>query len=90
MFFGDYERAASLSLQVGDDFGKALPAEHLGMMETCHRCLALYAMARRTKKRKYKNPANRLRKRIQSWTKQGNLNVKHYLCFLNALNPNLL
>jgi cytidine deaminase len=44
----------------------------------------LYAMARRTKKRKYKVQANKITKTIEKWVKSGNPNVKHYHLLLSA------
>ena len=41
-------------------------------------------MARKARWSKYARTGNRLRKRIASWVKSGNPNVKHYECFLEA------
>ena len=46
--------------------------------------VALFAMARKTKRFKYIRAAYRVRKKIVSWAKSGNPNVKHYECFLEA------
>lgn len=57
VFFGDFQSAAQLALKRGDRFGQAAPGHLLFMSETFHRGVALYAMARQTKKRKYRKPA---------------------------------
>jgi predicted ATPase len=84
VFFGDFEAAAKLALARGDKYEKAAPGYFLGMMETFHRGVALYAMARRTKKRKYKTAAKGILKTIATWAKSGNPNVKHYHSLLMA------
>jgi hypothetical protein len=53
-------------------------------LETFHRGVALYAMARRTKKRKYKTAAKGILKIIATWVKSGNPNVRHYHALLMA------
>lgn len=84
IFFGDYRKAAKLAIQVGNSFAEALPGCFLIMLETFHRGVALYAMARRTKKRKFKEPAKKIRMTITKWVEKGNPNVKHYRLFLDA------
>eukprot|EP00980_Cylindrotheca_fusiformis_P019141 scaffold6486_cov96-Cylindrotheca_fusiformis.AAC.5 len=84
LFFGDYEAAAELALTRGDKYEKAAPAYFLGMLETFHRGVALYAMARKTNKRKYKKPAKQILKTITGWVEKGNPNVKHYMHLLLA------
>jgi predicted ATPase len=84
IFFGDFEQAANLAIQCGNSFEKAFPGFFLGMMETFHRGVALYAMARRTKKLKYKRRASRILKTVGKWLDKGNPNVKHYHSFLSA------
>jgi hypothetical protein len=84
IFNGEFEAAAESALKRGDAYAKALPSHPTVMLETFHRGVALYAMALRTKERKYKKHAKRIKKTIEEWTKGGNPNVKHYLCFLNA------
>ena len=53
-------------------------------LETFHRGIGLYAMARRTKNRKYKKEAKRILKLISKWYKAGNPNVTHYDLMLRA------
>mmetsp|Transcript_10591 Transcript_10591/g.25578 ORF Transcript_10591/g.25578 Transcript_10591/m.25578 type:complete len:280 (+) Transcript_10591:662-1501(+) len=84
VFYGAYELAAESALKRGNEFPKAAVGVFTIMMETFHRGVALYAMARRTRRRKYLNPARRIRKTIKKWGKNGNPNVRHYICFLDA------
>jgi len=84
LLFFDIEKAADRAVKYGDKFVKDAPAMFIGVMETFHRAVALYAMARRTKKRKYRKRAVALRKRIEDWQDEGNPNIKHYDIFLNA------
>mmetsp|Transcript_22825 Transcript_22825/g.56383 ORF Transcript_22825/g.56383 Transcript_22825/m.56383 type:complete len:140 (-) Transcript_22825:14-433(-) len=52
--------------------------------ETFSRGVALYAMARKTKSRRYKGRANTIRKTVAKWEKAGNPNVKHFHAMLRA------
>ncbi|KAL3932919.1 MAG: hypothetical protein SGBAC_010629 [Bacillariaceae sp.] len=84
LLFLDTEAAAERAARVGNKFEKLIPSICLIMIETFHRGVALYALARRTKKRKYRVEANRIRNTIKSWLMKGNPNVQHYRCLLNA------
>eukprot|EP00980_Cylindrotheca_fusiformis_P010936 scaffold2499_cov125-Cylindrotheca_fusiformis.AAC.27 len=84
MFFGDYEEGAKLAIKVGDAYQKAFPGFLLGMIEQFHRGVCLYAMARRTGKRKYKTRAAAVLKTIKSWMDKGNPNVQHFHSLLAA------
>lgn len=53
-------------------------------IETFHRGIAVFAMARRTRNRKYKSRATKLRKMISKFAKSGNPNVIHYDLMLRA------
>mmetsp|Transcript_10593 Transcript_10593/g.25586 ORF Transcript_10593/g.25586 Transcript_10593/m.25586 type:complete len:222 (+) Transcript_10593:662-1327(+) len=55
VFYGAYELAAESALKRGNEFPKAAVGVFTIMMETFHRGVALYAMARRTRRRKYLN-----------------------------------
>eukprot|EP00980_Cylindrotheca_fusiformis_P015975 scaffold4690_cov116-Cylindrotheca_fusiformis.AAC.5 len=78
LVFYDIEAAAKRAIKDGDKFEKLCPAFFLIMIETFHRAIALFAMARRTKKRKYRTRATKLAKRIEFWVQNGNPNVGHY------------
>ena len=54
------------------------------VLKPFHRAVALYAMARKTRKRKYKRQAKKIRKKIAKWQKSGNPNVSHFVTFLDA------
>eukprot|EP00980_Cylindrotheca_fusiformis_P027511 scaffold20794_cov117-Cylindrotheca_fusiformis.AAC.3 len=84
LIFTDFEMAAERAIEGADKFEQLAPAIFLIMIETFHRAVALYALARRTKKRKYKVHANKLAKRIEKWMKSGNPNVKYYYLLLSA------
>ena len=78
------EAAADRAISDGDKFSELCQSMCLGMMETFHRGVALYIMARKTKKRKYKSHAAKIRKTIKKWWKAGNPNVEHYTLLLDA------
>lgn len=84
LVFTNIEAAADRAIKVGDKFEKLAPGIFLGMIEVFHRAVALYALARQTKKRKYKAPANKLSKKIEKWMNGGNPNVKYYHLLLSA------
>lgn len=84
LFFGDYEGAAELAIECNDSFCKSFPGFFLCMMETFHRGIALYAMARKTKQGKYRRRARQILKTIGMWRDKGNPNVEHYWVFLKA------
>ena len=78
------EEAAERAISVGNKFAKMVPSLFLGMIETFHRGVALYTMARKTKQRKYKTHGAKIRKTINKWWKAGNPNVEHYKLLLDA------
>jgi hypothetical protein len=59
------------------------------MWETFTRGISLYALARRTKKRKFKKHALRVKKAVEAWADKGNPNVIHHLRLLNAEHASL-
>eukprot|EP00980_Cylindrotheca_fusiformis_P012097 scaffold2923_cov121-Cylindrotheca_fusiformis.AAC.7 len=78
LVFYDIEAAARRAIKDGDKLEKMSPGNFVIMFETFHRAIALFAMARRTKKRKYRTHANKLTRRIEGWMQSGNPNVVHY------------
>jgi histidine kinase len=84
IYFGEFEHAAELAISKGNKFERAFPGHFLAFLEMFQRGVALYAMARQTKKRKYGKPAKQIQKTITKWVKNGNPNVLHYRCFFNA------
>ena len=82
VLFGDFESAAKVAIEIGNK--KLHVGNPVFIRERFLRSIALYAMARETRKRKYKRYANKLRQTIVAWMKKGNPNVKHYLSLLNA------
>ncbi|KAL3938885.1 MAG: hypothetical protein SGBAC_006285 [Bacillariaceae sp.] len=84
LFYGEYQRAADSALKREKDFDKAFSSHAIVMIECFHRGVALYAMARKSKNRKYRTAAAKVRKTVKRWSKNGNPNVKHYDSFLSA------
>jgi hypothetical protein len=83
-YLGEHELGAKLALSKGDKYLKETPGFFFCMPEAFCRGISLYAMARKTKKRKYKKHAKRVKKTIKSWIDKGNPNVIHYACLLDA------
>eukprot|EP00980_Cylindrotheca_fusiformis_P025743 scaffold14558_cov137-Cylindrotheca_fusiformis.AAC.8 len=84
LVFYDLEAAAKRAIKDGDKFTKLSPGTFNNMHETFHRAVALFAMARRTRKREYRTHANKLANRIKGWMRSGNPNVRHYHMALMA------
>eukprot|EP00980_Cylindrotheca_fusiformis_P027458 scaffold20461_cov117-Cylindrotheca_fusiformis.AAC.21 len=84
LVFYDLEAAANRAIKDGDKFAKLSCGSFNNMQETFHRAIALFAMARRTRKRKYRAHANKLANRINSWVRSGNPNVRHYHIAISA------
>eukprot|EP00980_Cylindrotheca_fusiformis_P027453 scaffold20461_cov117-Cylindrotheca_fusiformis.AAC.16 len=78
LVFYDMEAAAERAMKGGEKYAKLCPGMFHNMFETFHRAIALFAMARRTKQRRYKKHANKLAKQIEDWVRSGNPNVSHY------------
>eukprot|EP00980_Cylindrotheca_fusiformis_P026080 scaffold15311_cov136-Cylindrotheca_fusiformis.AAC.2 len=76
--FYDLEAAALFSIKEGEQFEKLCPGLFHIMFHTFHQAIAVFAMARRTRKRKYRIHANKLARRIKDWAQSGNPNVGHY------------
>jgi len=84
MVFYDIDKLAERAVKGDTVYEKCFPGFYSMMLETFHRGVALYAMARKTKKRKYKLEARKIRKKITKWQNGGNPNVSHFVTFLNA------
>ncbi|CAJ1961245.1 unnamed protein product [Cylindrotheca closterium] len=86
LFFGEHEERAKRLL--GEEKGKTYSELVQGYpphgIETFHRGITWYAMARKTGNRKYKSRATEVRKEITKWVKKGNPNAKDYDVFLRA------
>lgn len=80
----DYEVSAQRALKVGETHAKIGPAIFLNQIESFHRAAALYAAAIKTKKRKYRSAANKIRKRLGKLVQYGNTTVHYYHMFLTA------
>ena len=84
MYFGEYEKGAELAIKRSDAYAQGAPGHVWIMIETFARGMCLYAMARETRKRSFKNEAMKVHKTIKSWVRKGNPNVKHYGLLFNA------
>lgn len=84
--FGDHEARVKRMLmeEKGNYLSVIWPGFLLGTIETFHRGIAWYDMARRTGKRRYKTEAQKIRKKVASWVAAGNPNVSHYHLLLSA------
>ncbi len=82
-FFGDYEQGAKLALGRSDEY-EMKNGSPLVMLDTLHQGISLYAMARSTKETKYIRAAKKVRKVVALWLKKDNINVAHYIPFLEA------
>ncbi|KAL3937754.1 MAG: hypothetical protein SGBAC_007200 [Bacillariaceae sp.] len=88
LFYND-PSAADRAISGAEVLSKAAPGIFDIMQETFHRAISLYVAARRTKKRKYKKHAKKLRKTIRKWKQEGVPNVIYYCIFLEAENSAL-
>ncbi|CAJ1928241.1 unnamed protein product [Cylindrotheca closterium] len=84
--FTDHEARVErlLGEEKGNTFPEKIPAFLLGTIDTFHRGIAWYAMARRTGRKRYKSEAKKIRKAVSSWVSAGNPNVVHYDLLLSA------
>lgn len=87
-FYNDPKAADKAIKNIGA-LGKKVPGYFSIMIDTFHNGVTLYAAARRTKKRKYKKHAIKIRKQINKWKKVGNPNVVYYCIFLDAMHAAL-
>ncbi|KAL3915820.1 MAG: hypothetical protein SGILL_005466, partial [Bacillariaceae sp.] len=92
LFFGLHEERLErlLGTEKGKSFFDTVIGYFPGRIDTFHRGIVWYAMARRTGKRKYQSEANKIRAKIASWVKAGDPNVVTYNLFLNAEHAALL
>jgi tetratricopeptide (TPR) repeat protein len=82
-FYGNHELGAKLALERGDAYLKK-NGSVLVMSDFFHQAISLFAMCRKTKKRKYIKRAKKITATIKSWAKKGNPNVNHFIMFLGA------
>ncbi|CAJ1932398.1 unnamed protein product [Cylindrotheca closterium] len=89
IFFSSFLTAAERAIEYGDLHEKLSPAIFTGMLEKFHRGVALYAMTRQLRKRRYRKRAYKIRKVIKQWVEDGNPNVIHYDLLLDAEHASL-
>ena len=82
-WFGHHECGAEQAMARGA-LHTLLPGSPVAVTDSFYRAISLFAMARKTKKRKYLRPAKKCLATIKDWSKQGNCNVYHFLPFLEA------
>ncbi|KAK1741659.1 putative AAA ATPase [Skeletonema marinoi] len=82
-FFGDFENGAKLALERGDVYEKK-NGSPLAMTDTLHQGVSFYAMARKTKEKRYIKAAKKVKNKVVTWVKKGNVNAVHYLSFFEA------
>ncbi|CAB9519522.1 Transcriptional regulator [Seminavis robusta] len=83
---GYHAEGAQLSIERGDKFAKNALGFSWHMGDAFYRGVTLFAMAHKTRKRKYGSLARKQWSLIKTWAKKGNPNVSHYDCLLNAEN----
>ena len=81
--FKDYETAAKLAIERGMSYEKK-NGSPLAMLDTLHQGISFYAMARKTRKRRYVRKAKKIKSIVSTWVDKGNVNVRHYLPLLEA------
>lgn len=74
--FGNFELGAQLALERRDDYEKK-NGSPLVMLDFLHQGIALYAMARKTKAKKYFKRAKQITSTILSWAKK--VSLKAYI-----------
>ena len=86
LYFGAHEERAKrlLGEEKGKTYSELVPGYPPHTIETFHRGITWFAMARKTGKRAYKSRAIKIRKEISKWAEKGNPNVKDYDLFLSA------
>ncbi|CAJ1941079.1 unnamed protein product [Cylindrotheca closterium] len=84
VYFGDFEEAARLSLTIGGAYRNHFKGDSMGIFESFLRGVALFAMARKTKKRIYRKPATKILRFMAKLRKQGNPNAHPYYTLLSA------
>lgn len=90
LFYGDeISSAADSAIKNAEALSKASPGNFGVMIDKFHQGVTLYVAARRTKKRKYKYHAKKIRNLIGKWKQAGNPNVVYYSMFLDAENAAL-
>jgi len=86
LFFADHAARTELLMgkEKGNSYAEQLQGYFVGRIETFHRGIAWFAMARRTGNRKFRSEAIKVKKQVSKWSKAGDPNVKHYDLMLNA------
>jgi hypothetical protein len=84
MIFSEYEEGANVALENEGRFQKAAAGMFLNMPENFARGVNLFAAARRTRKKKYMQAAQKVLTVTQKWASENNPNVQHHLQLFEA------
>ncbi|CAJ1958992.1 unnamed protein product [Cylindrotheca closterium] len=86
LFFSDHAARTKLLMgkEKGNSYTEQLKGYFVGRIETFHRGIAWFAMARQTGDRKFRSEAIKIKKQISKWSEAGDPNVKHYDLMLTA------
>ena len=86
LFFGDHEARTKrlMGEEKGKTFSELVQGHITGRIDTFHRGMTWFAMARRKGQRKYRAKALKIKKVIAKWAKAGDPNVQHYDRMLSA------
>ena len=70
-WFGEHEKGAELAISKGDSVDENVPATGVAMMDPLFKGVSLFAMARKTRQRKYKKFATKELKKVTLWVQRG-------------------
>lgn len=86
LFFGEHEERTKrlLEEEKGKTYSELVQGYPPHMIETFHRGITWFAMARKAGKRAYKSRAIKIKKEIAKWVEKGNPNAKDYDMLLSA------
>ena len=83
-FFGEHEMGAELALKMGEDLATVLVGSPHVAIHQFYKGISYFAMARKTKKGKYKRAARKAAATVKKWWKKGCPNLHHLDSFLDA------
>mmetsp|Transcript_33391 Transcript_33391/g.80821 ORF Transcript_33391/g.80821 Transcript_33391/m.80821 type:complete len:396 (-) Transcript_33391:208-1395(-) len=86
LFFSDHEARTKrlMNDEKGKTYSELIQGYFPSRIETFHRGIAWFAMARRTRRRKHRSEAMKVKKQVAKWAKAGDPNIQHYHLLLNA------
>jgi len=72
LFNGEHKRSVDLAMERQDQFLEDNPGSALGLIDLISRGMPLFDAAQRTKKKRYINASNKIRKTCKTWLQNGN------------------